>query len=159
MGFFRSAIAAAAWAASLALPAVPASAAGGRELSCQEIVKTDDGRFTYRPAGFSILAKTRSPGPFVYDNTGGVVAFSCARTEIVPQPDDVEVLQAGYDLTIGSMRGALVLLELSVADGRITHSVSGGELSPRERRALEAVLVRFQERLAASPPVPQPAMQ
>ena len=146
-----------ACAAALALAgfaAVPASAGGIREISCQEIVRTDDGRFTYRSAPFSVLRDVRAPGPFAYENSGGVVAFSCARSTLVPQVDDVEVLQAGYGLTIGTMRGGIVLLELSLESGRVAYSLNGGELSPRERREVDAVVARMQARLESSPSAP-----
>jgi hypothetical protein len=135
--------------AGLALAAAPASARS-RDMGCNLILQVEGG-FTYRlVAGLSLLDLARAEGPFRYDNPGNVIAFMCMRSELMPdEAADLEILQAGYGISIGDDRAGLRVLELRLAAGRINAEMIVGALGPREQRQLRRIVAAMQARLDA----------
>lgn len=132
-----------------ALAAPAPAAAASRDVMCSVVLKLEGGGFSYRPEpGLSVLRLARAEGPFAYDNPGDVVGFSCLRTELVPDEADLEILQAGYDLYIAGQRNGMLILELSLADGRVKAEMDGGALNPAEQRRLDRVVGEMQARLS-----------
>lgn len=135
---------------ALAAP-VPAEAAS-RDVMCSVVLKLEGGGFSYRPEpGLSVLRLARAEGPFIYDNPGNVAGFSCLRTELLPDEADLEVLQAGYELYIAGQRSRMLILELSLADGRVKAEMADGALNPGEQRRLDRVVEKMQARLSERP--------
>ncbi len=133
------------------LPA-PAAAYDSRDLMCGSIRRTEDGRFRNSiDPGLSVRALVAEPGPFVQRLGPDVVAFTCFRSEVLPEVDDVEVLQAGYGLYLGSPRTGTRMIKLELAGGRVAFEAIGGDLSRGERRSLERIVGQMQARLAPVP--------
>lgn len=126
----------------------PASASGD-DVMCQELVRLENGRFTYRlQSGLSVLRLARADGPFVYDHAGDVIGFTCLRTELMPDPQaDLEVLQAGYSLAIGGRAGPAQILSLELDQGRIRAEMLAGTLDRRDQRRLDRIVADMQARL------------
>jgi hypothetical protein len=140
-------------AAVLALLPAPALA---RDLMCQTVRRLEDGRFTYRmEPGLSVSALVARPGPFVHDLGADVVGFTCFRSDPMPELDDVEVLQAGFSLYLGSPGTQARVIALELTDGRIVYRTLNGSLDGGEQRALERIVARMQVRLP--PPAAAPA--
>ncbi len=134
--------------ATAMLPA-PARAYDSQDLMCGTIRRTEDGRFrNSMDSGLSVRALVAEPGPFVQRLGPDVVAFTCFRSEVMPEVDDVEVLQAGYGLYLGSMRTGTRMIKLELVDGRVRFETVGGALSGGERRSLERIVAQMQARLA-----------
>src|SRR5215216_4550297 len=95
------------------LIASPASAKP-RDIMCNAIEKTAEGKFTYAQIpGLSIVRHVNENRPFTAEGSAELVGFACARTEIVPIVNDVKVLQAGFSLSIGiSRNGAIEMIDL-----------------------------------------------
>jgi hypothetical protein len=130
------------------LPA-PAAAYESHDLMCGAIRRTADGHFTTSMApGFSVRALVAEPGPFVQRLGADVVAFTCFRDQVMPEADDVEVLQAGYTLYLGSQRTGMRMIKLELAGGRVTFDVSSGDLNGGERRSLARIVEQMQARIA-----------
>ena len=138
--------------AALGLAAVlpaPAAAYDSRDLMCGSIRRTEDGRFRNSlDPGLSVRALVAEPGPFVQRLGPDVVAFTCFRSEPMPEVDDVEVLQAGYALYLGSPRYGTRMIKLELVDGRVTFEAMSGALSGGERRSLQRIVGQMQARLA-----------
>lgn len=139
-------------AVALAALAAPATAAAAsRDVMCSAVLKLEGGGFSYRPEpGLSVLRLARAEGPFAYDNPGNVVGFSCLRTELLPDEADLEILQAGYELYIAGQRSGMLILELSLVDGRVKAEMDG-TLNPGEQRRLDRVVEKMQARLSERP--------
>jgi hypothetical protein len=109
-----------------------------------------DGKFTYQPKpGLSVLEAARRPGPFAYDHPGDVVGFSCLRTRPLPELDDMEILQAGFELYLGNWAMDLTMIKLSLVDGQVRSEVISGSLSAKEEKELAGIVAGMQARMAA----------
>lgn len=144
------AAAAAALLAALALPA-PAAAFESRDLMCTAIRQAEGGGFMVSGApGLSVRALVAAPGPFVHDLGADVVAFTCFRSEVMPEVDDVEVLQAGLELYLGSTRTGMRMIKLGLSGGRVRFEVMQGGLNGGERRSLARIVAAMQTRVDAA---------
>lgn len=142
--------------AAAALPA-PAAAFESRDLMCTAIRRAGTG-FTYSAEpGLSVRALVRAPGPFAHDLGDDVVAFTCMRSEVMPEVDDVEVLQAGLELYLGSANTGIRLIKLSLAGGLVRYEVMEGTLSTGEQRNLTRIVAAMQARIGAARPAPTAA--
>ncbi|HYN46845.1 MAG TPA: hypothetical protein VES64_09150 [Allosphingosinicella sp.] len=142
--------------AAVAMPA-PVAAFESRDLMCTAIRRAGTG-FTYSAEpGLSVRALVRAPGPFVHGLGDDVVSFTCLRTQAMPEIDDVEVLQAGYELFLGSRGTGMRMIKLSLAGGRVAFEIDGGALSAGEQRNLTRIVAAMQARLDAAPPAPAAA--
>ncbi|HEV7661699.1 MAG TPA: hypothetical protein VGO55_17805 [Allosphingosinicella sp.] len=97
--------------------------------------------------GLSVRALVAAPGPFVHDLGADVVAFTCFRSEVMPEVDDVEVLQAGLELYLGSMSTGTRMIKLSLAGGRVRFEAMQGSLNGGERRSLARIVAAMQARV------------
>ena len=137
----------AAMLAASSPPAAAQTASPDREI-CSEVKKLPDGMFTFEPKpGLSLLEMARQPGQFAYRHAGDVVAFSCFRVRSLPEVDDVEILQGGFDLFLSGRDTGMRLLKLSLDGGRVRYEVSDGILSAAEQRALGDIVAAMQARL------------
>jgi hypothetical protein len=144
------ACAGAALLAALAAPA-PAAAFESRDLMCMATRQAEGGGFTVSSApGLSVRALVAAPGPFVHDLGADVVAFTCMRSEAMPEVDDVEVLQAGLELSLGSMGTGTRMIKLVLTGGRIRFEVLQGSLNGGERRSLARIVAAMQARVDAA---------
>jgi hypothetical protein len=142
----------AALLAALALPA-PAAAFESRDLICTAIRQAAGGGFTVSGApGLSVRALVAAPGPFVHDLGADVVAFTCFRSEVMPEVDDVEVLQAGLELYLGSMSTGTRMIKLTLTGGRVRFEAMQGGLNGGERRSLARIVAAMQARVDAAAP-------
>jgi hypothetical protein len=142
--------AAAALLSALALPA-PAAAFESRDLMCMATRQAEGGGFTVSGApGLSVRALAAAPGPFVHDLGADVVAFTCMRSEVMPEVGDVEVLQAGLELYLGSMRTGTRMIKLALTGGRVRFEVLQGSLNGGERRSLDRIVAAMQARVDAA---------
>jgi hypothetical protein len=139
-----------ALAAAATLPA-PAAAFESRDLGCTAIRRLGTGFTFSAEPGLSVRALVRAPGPFVHSLGDNVVGFSCLRSQTMPEVDDVEVLQAGYDLYLASPSAGLRLIKLSLAGGRVAFEVSDGALSGSEQSNLTRIVAAMQARIGAAP--------
>lgn len=138
--------------ASAASPPGPAEAASRNRESCSEVKKLPDGRFTYQlKPGLSVLEAARRPGPFAYEHPGDVTGFSCLRARPLPELDDVEILQAGFELYLGGGTTDLTMIKLSLVNGQVRHQVIAGSLSARGQKELTGMVAGMQARMAAPP--------
>lgn len=142
---------------AVALTPIAATAQrGNRDLMCNLILRTEDGRFTYssRP-GLSVLDLTAPDGPIerseLPDNVSG---FACIRTSQVPDINDIEVLQAGLSLSISGSARELRIMSLTLADGRVSYQMGVGAMNRSETRATEEVIRQMQARIDAAAPTP-----
>jgi hypothetical protein len=128
-----------------------AAQAENRDINCSMIKKTENGKFTYSSnPGFSILRLTAPDGPMPSDIIPeNVVGFACVRQNIVPDENDIEVLQAGYSLTLADTKETFRTMQLSLVDGKIAYEISGGTLSKKETKKLDKVIAKMQARIAA----------
>jgi hypothetical protein len=135
--------------AAVAMPA-PAVAFESRDLMCTAIRRAGTG-FTYSAEpGLSVRALVAAPGPFVHSLGADVVAFTCMRSEAMPEVDDVEVLQAGLELYLGSRNTGTPLIKLSLAGGQVRYEVMEGTLSGGERHNLTRIVAAMQARVEAA---------
>ena len=135
----------------LALPS-PAAAYEARDLMCMSMHRVEGGFTNRSPPGLSVRALVSAPGPFVNSFGDDVVAFTCFRDRPLPEVDDVEILQAGYALYLGSQPTGLRMIKLSLENGRVAYEVSGGALSDGERRSLDRIVARMQARIGPAQP-------
>ena len=130
----------------------PAAAYDSRDLLCGTIRRTADGLFTNRmEPGLSVRAMIMEPGPFVQRLGPDVVAFICFRDQVMPEVDDVEVLQAGYSLYLGSSRTGVRMIKLELVGGRVRFEAMSGNLNGGERRSLAQIVEQMQARLVPAP--------
>jgi hypothetical protein len=142
--------AAAALLGAIALPA-PAAAFESRDLICMATRQAAGGGFTVSGApGLSVRALVAAPGPFVHDLGADVVAFTCFRSEVMPEVDDVEVLQAGLELYLGSTSTGTRMIKLALTGGRVRFDVMQGNLNGGERRSLGRIVAAMQARVDAA---------
>jgi hypothetical protein len=136
-------------AASMSL-ATAGQAAPPPTEACSEVKRLPDGMFTFQPKpGLSLLETARQPGPFVYRHDGDVVAFSCVRARALPQVDDVEILQAGFELFLAGWGTGMRMLKLSIDQGRVRYEVTDGSLSAAEQKELNDILAAMQARTSS----------
>ena len=146
--------AAVALIAALALPA-PAAAFESRDLMCMATRQAEGGGFRVSSVpGLSVRALVAAPGPLVHGLGADVVAFTCMRSEAMPEVDDVEVLQAGLELYLGSMSTGTRMIKLSLTGGRVRFEVMQGGLNGGERRSLTRIVAAMQARVDAAPAPP-----
>jgi hypothetical protein len=113
-----------------------------RTVEICNVTKKVAGGFTFeqRP-GLNLRALTARPGPFRFDDDASVVGFSCLRETIVPQALDVEVLEAGFLLSIGDTGEQFRLITLEMKDGEVSWDLTAGQLRSNERRAINQAVV------------------
>jgi hypothetical protein len=122
----------------------PGVSAQGRAVENCTILKRVTGGYTFEPRSeLNLRALTARPGPFRFTHNGSVVGFSCLRETIVPQALDVEVLQAGFSLSITDTSKQFRLITLELKDGQVSWDLTEGRLASNERRAIEQAVARM----------------
>jgi hypothetical protein len=124
--------------------AVPAVSAQRRSVEDCNVIKQVAGGFTFehRP-DLNLRALSARPGPFRFVHDGSVVGFSCLRETIVPQGLDLEVLQAGFSLSIGDTGNQLRVIDLMMKNGQVSWKVTAGQLRSNERREIDRAVARM----------------
>jgi hypothetical protein len=115
----------------VAAPAV--AAAKSKESYCSLIRETPDGKFRYESKpGWSLLRAEAEPGVIAFDSD--VKSIACLRIPLLLQPEDLETLQQGIDLSFSA--SSMNIIGFEMVDGKISWSVKTGSF---DKGALAAV--------------------
>jgi anti-sigma factor ChrR (cupin superfamily) len=126
------------------LLSAPASAKNA-DFMCQVIKGTADGKFTYEQMpGYSVLSVVQKDGTPKFNLPERAEGFSCVRKKIVPEFEDVKVLQQGLSLVISTSNGTLRMLSIKIANDQIEHNMVMGQLSKKEQKKLTKILAKMQ---------------
>lgn len=131
--------------------ATPGLAQGRAVEICSTVIAHPGGGFGYEPRpDLNVRASTARPGPFRLDRPENVIGITCVRETLIPQPLDIEVLQAGFTFNIGDIaHQAEVVIELKLRDGRVSWDVIAGTLDRRSRERIDAAVARMNASLQA----------
>ena len=106
------------------------------------------GGYTFEPRpDLDVRGQTRRPGPFTLVRPENVIGVQCLRERLVPQPLDVEVLQAGYEFSISDTSSELRLITLKLQNSRISWELAIGRVTRAERAAVDRAVRSMQQAL------------
>lgn len=129
-----------------------ATAAWGRDLresGCNFVVENPDKTYSFRPNyNFSLIREARRMGTaFTVDSNEKVVGFSCLRSPLMPVPEDLLVMKAGYLVTIAGEEETSPIINMKMVKGRIVVSGDTAALGNREKRDFLVIITQMQNEL------------
>lgn len=132
-----------------AAPATAASTQPLREVRCDLMETTREGRMsTIEAPDLHVLQQTGVAGRFRPEIPEGTAGIMCGRSSIMPAAHDDEVIILGVPLFIAETGSAGRLGVLEIDQSRYRFRMIEGRLSAEEQTALDSRLDEFQRRLA-----------
>jgi len=125
---------------------IPRSPRPLQELRCRYIEDNNGQAVTLEAPGLRVLEQTAASGRFAPAVPQGVSSIMCSRTNLIPAPNDDEVLWLGMPLYIAEMGvpGRLGVLEIN--EGSYRFRMLEGRVRPEEQAQVDARLDEYQAR-------------
>jgi hypothetical protein len=134
---------------AFAAPAAADSPRPLRELRCDLMETTPQGRMsTIEAPDLHVLQQTAVAGRFRPEIPDGTAGIMCGRSSILPAAHDDEVIILGVPLFIAETGSGRRLGVLEIDQGRYRFRMLEGRLSADEQAAMNGRLDEFQRRLA-----------
>jgi hypothetical protein len=127
----------------------PSQAKSPRESMCNLVIELPDGKFSFKPVyGYSVIREVQRQGAaFTVKSEDKVVGFACLRSTLIPVPEDLVVLKAGYSMTIAEERNGGGMIYLEAAEGKVVAKSENADFSDKDQRAFDAAVMRMQAAL------------